>query len=332
MPFLHWSGYQGANLVGLLTAGDNTFLQLCRGNIIDDELYFARVNNHDGDYSWNSVSGGEYSTYAIRSDGTIWYGGQSGSGTVPFEQVGTDTDWQTTSQANSNRNIQLKSNGTIWSGGTSQIGTDTDWTQAVAGGVHYAGLKSGVLYTWGSSNLYGELGRTSSLTPYNTPGQVTGASNWTQIALGRDYTIVLNSSGELWACGRNNLYQLGLGDTTNRSTLTQIGTDTDWAYVAAGTTGSLAIKTNGDLYFWGDGTTSTPTVKNNTITWSKAHVGLLHFIGMDTSGNAYTWGGNLQGQLGDGTTDFNSTPTRVDLSSQVVDVEAGNNHSIIVTV
>ena len=37
------------------------------------------------------------------------------------------------------------------------------------------------------------------------------------------YTIALKQDGTLWAWGYNNDGQLGLGDTTNRSTPTQVG-------------------------------------------------------------------------------------------------------------
>lgn len=41
--------------------------------------------------------------------------------------------------------------------------------------------------------------------------------------------------------GRNNYGQLGLGDTTTRSVPTQVGTDTDWATIAAGYSHTLAL-------------------------------------------------------------------------------------------
>lgn len=37
--------------------------------------------------------------------------------------------------------------------------------------------------------------------------------------------------GTLWVVGANSDGELGLGDTTNRTEWTQLGTDTDWAKV-----------------------------------------------------------------------------------------------------
>ena len=47
---------------------------------------------------------------------------------------------------------------------------------------------------------------------------------------------------KLYAWGRNNYGQLGLNDTTNRHTPTQIGTS-DWSSIEAGESHSLGILT-----------------------------------------------------------------------------------------
>jgi alpha-tubulin suppressor-like RCC1 family protein len=56
---------------------------------------------------------------------------------------------------------------------------------------------------------------------------------------------------EIYACGSNNNGQLGLGDTAHRSTLTQVGTDTNWKSVSCGYQQILAIKTNGTIWACG---------------------------------------------------------------------------------
>ncbi|WP_392388841.1 hypothetical protein [Flavobacterium piscinae] len=44
---------------------------------------------------------------------------------------------------------------------------------------------------------------------------------------------------------------MGDGTTSNRNVPTQIGTDTDWAFVAAGGNSSYALKQDGSLWGWG---------------------------------------------------------------------------------
>ena len=53
--------------------------------------------------------------------------------------------------------------------------------------------------------------------------------------------------GTLWVVGANSDGELGLGDTTNRTEWTQLGTDTDWAKVYMGGGNFFAIKTDGTL-------------------------------------------------------------------------------------
>ena len=41
------------------------------------------------------------------------------------------------------------------------------------------------------------------------------------------HSLILKNDGTLWSAGYNNGGQLGLGNTTNRKTFTQIATNTD---------------------------------------------------------------------------------------------------------
>ena len=42
-----------------------------------------------------------------------------------------------------------------------------------------------------------------------------------------DHSLILKNDGTLWCCGQNTYGQLGLGDTNNRTTFTQITTNVD---------------------------------------------------------------------------------------------------------
>ncbi len=65
----------------------------------------------------------------------------------------------------------------------------------------------------------------------------------------RSATVKTDST--LWAWGRNWYGQVGDGTTIDKWSPVQIGTDMDWAGVAAGSDHTVAVKTDGTLWAWG---------------------------------------------------------------------------------
>ena len=64
--------------------------------------------------------------------------------------------------------------------------------------------------------------------------------------------MLVRSDGTLHGVGFNYSGNLGLGDTTTRTVVTPVGTDTDWVDAKAnGTYFSHALKSNGELYSCG---------------------------------------------------------------------------------
>lgn len=47
-------------------------------------------------------------------------------------------------------------------------------------------------------------------------------NNVKQIACGMCYTFIVKNDGSLWSCGQNSYGVLGLGDTTDRYTFTNV--------------------------------------------------------------------------------------------------------------
>ena len=91
--------------------------------------------------------------------------------------------------------------------------------------------------------------------------QVGTASNWAAAAAGGTHTVALKSDSTLWAWGYNYYGQLGDGTTTNpvrtlavQKNPVQVGTESNWTALAAGYDHSLAIKSDGSLWAWGDST------------------------------------------------------------------------------
>ena len=113
--------------------------------------------------------------------------------------------------------------------------------------------------------------------------------------------------------------------------------------LTAGWLGSCALRTDGQLLCWGDNsdgetgtnmpavavlTTPTPVALSSVVDVDR---GYDHACAATASGEAFCWGSNAIGQLGDGTMTRRDTPTRVTGLGDVTHVEAGEDHSCALT-
>jgi alpha-tubulin suppressor-like RCC1 family protein len=156
------------------------------------------------------------------------------------------------------------------------------------------------------------------------------------VGLGR-----VRADGSLWAWGSNSKGQLGLGDTENRLTPTEVGNF--WIAVAAGGSHTLGVDSMGNLCAWGDnyhgqiglggtgGEFHEPVVVDwvvgfdpPKIPWDAVVAGNSHSFA--SNGWWFVWGGNWLGQLGLGDTDDRLVP--VNPYWGFAGVSAGYAHSL----
>jgi alpha-tubulin suppressor-like RCC1 family protein len=226
---------------------------------------------------------------------------------------------------------------------------------------------SGQLYAFGA-NYYGELGNTTHIgtsEPNPTPTLVTLPAEIgivTQVAIGGGHSLVVTSSGQLYAFGYNRYGELG--SVTNNGTDTPISTSTPVTLpgesgavtqVAAGEFHSLVVTSSGQLYAFGYdeygqlGSVNTlPGHPNPTPTLvglpgeigivTQVAAGQFHSLAATSSGQLYAFGYNQNGQLGsttnNGTATQTPTPTLVGLPGEIgilTQVAAGADHSLAVT-
>ena len=110
---------------------------------------------------------------------------------------------------------------------------------------------------------------------YSSPVQVGSDTTWKTLMIGggNSYGIsAIKTDGTLWAWGKNDFSagggQLGLNDTTYRSSPTQVGSDTTWKSCFMSGTNGGAVKTDGTLWTWGRGNQVGPLGHNNTTDYS----------------------------------------------------------------
>ena len=277
--------------------GDNQWGQLGTGNTTTRS---SPVQTVASGTNWKSVAMGQWSTGAIKTDGTLWMWGRN-----IYGQLGDNS----TTQRNSP--VQTIAGGTNWqqvSGG--------------AGGSTAAIKTDGTLWLWGD-NSYGQLGTNTAYDGRSSPVQtVSSGTNWKQVA-GSQTMAAIKTDGTLWMWGYNIYGQLGTNDRTNRSSPVQtVAAGNNWKQVSGGKTSIMAIKTDGTLWGWGfnnygqlgtnDRTNrSSPvqTVAGGT-NWKQAFVNNSS-VAIKTDGTLWTWGQNAFGGLGNGTTTGTSSPIQV---------------------
>jgi alpha-tubulin suppressor-like RCC1 family protein len=240
--------------------------------------------------------------------------------------------------------------------------------QAAAGsGYSLAVTSTGQLYAFGE-NRYGQLGiptNSGTDTPNPTPTLVSlpGASGpVTQVAAGGYHSLVVTSTGQLYAFGNNDEGQLGVstdsGAETPNPTPTLVrlpGASGPVTQVAAGVWFSLALTSTGQVYAFGengfgqlgngngidtDTPNPTPTLVGLPGASGRATelaAGGFHSLVVTSTGQLYAFGEDRWGQLGDGIdlpSGPNPTPTLVRLpgaSGPVTQVAAGVWFSLALT-
>jgi alpha-tubulin suppressor-like RCC1 family protein len=128
----------------------------------------------------------------------------------------------------------------------------------------------------GLTNNYGQSGLGDANDNKSTITQLGSLETWQNTeSPGNNHnnkTVVI-STGALWVWGRNNSGVLGLGDTTQRTSPVQVGSDTDWLECVQAASATSAIKTDGTLWTWGDNSAGQLGTGNTTARTSPAQVG-----------------------------------------------------------
>ncbi|MBI4661925.1 MAG: hypothetical protein HY735_24145 [Verrucomicrobia bacterium] len=290
----------GSNYFGQLGDGTNGW---SAGGIVRHKSAPIQVGQAT---DWIAVVAGRDHTVAIKAGGTLW-----GWGRNYYGQLGDRTS--------EDRNVPT------------QVGQAKDWV-ALSGGFFYTdALKTdGTLWAWGSN--FG--GQTTWIGSKAGPTKVGQGGDWVDVAVaigGGDlaevpifgylgapignHVVALKADGTLWTWGMNSFGQLGI--TTfggNQNLPRQVGQANDWAQIAAGTFHTLALKSNGTLWEWGDIESQTfsakrvPSQVGQATNWVAVDAGEVHSAALKADGTLWTWGSNNYGALGYWTGSIGGSP------------------------
>ncbi|MEJ7644665.1 MAG: T9SS type A sorting domain-containing protein [Chryseolinea sp.] len=311
--------------------GDNTEGTLGDGTRVTN-LTPTMIN---AETDWTFIDAGNAHVLALKSNGTLWAwgsneAGQLGDGTetdrlVPT-QIGTDTDWRTVA-AGGSHTLALKTDGTLWSCGWNyagqtgivtdrgwpliglhQVGTAIDWESVSAGGMQSLALKNdNSLWVWGKIGVGTHDGSTVQV-------KIASSKPWRSMVAGQFHVLGIQTDGSLWAWGNNEYSQLGDGtDFSGQTEPTRVGNGLDWAQVSGGAAHTIALKTDGSLWGWGQNGKSqvgvpmppsqfkSPNRIGSDADWKYVNAGYEHNFAIRNDGAIWAWGSNRSGQLGDGT-------------------------------
>ena len=297
------------------------------------------------DFTYLQVSAGYWHSLALGSDGNVYAWGLSGDGRLG--------DGTTTTRYAPVR-VKTPDRKTY-----PDLPADFTYLQVSGGGWHSLAVGSdGNAYAWGW-NSDGRLGDGTS-TQRNAPVRVKTPDRKTypdlpadftylQVSAGYWHSLALGSDGNAYAWGYNNSGRLGDGTSTerhapvrvktpDRKTYPDLPADFTYLQVSAGDSHSLALGSDGNAWAWGSNSNgrlgnnsyssssvpvrvrdpASPTDRSKGLQAEQASARGDHSLAVGSDGNAYAWGWNGYGQLGDNSTDTKSAPVPVSFSLALV--------------
>jgi len=188
---------------------------------------------------------------------------------------------------------------------------------------------SGVASCWGD-NGFGVLGNGTQSGSTSTPTDVRGGLAFTQVSTSTLHVCGLTTAGEAYCWGSNSTGQGGTGDVQGPSlTPRKVVGGLTFSSLSAGDTHTCALTPAGVAYCWGDngfgqlgvnsdvGYLATPTAVAGGLTFKNISAGVRATCGVTTSNQAWCWGSDESGELGNGgpisymTTDISRVPVAV---------------------
>ena len=211
--------------------------------------------------------------------------------------------------------------------------------QVSVGGSHTISLRSnGTVWTWGQ-NAYGQLG-TNDMIARDNPVQVAFEGNVKikMISAGKDYSLALDTNGNVWGWGKNTYYEIDQVSSTKILKPRKFAKLANITKIAAGINTSVMLAEDGTIYTYGlnsDGQAGTGDYTQRAV--YKANydtqnvidisVGSGHVMALKSDGTVWVTGSNRYGQLGCNNKFISQIATyqKVELPETIAYIQASEN-------
>jgi alpha-tubulin suppressor-like RCC1 family protein len=241
-----------------------------------------------------------------------------------------------------NHSCGLTTNGAVYCWGDNEYGqlgdggkTPSDRPVPVAGGLKFSSVRAGVLFTcgltnegdaycWGT-NAHGRLGNHSEKDS-SAPVSVSGGLRFASISTGDGHACGVTTDGKGYCWGSNEYGELGDGSNSSSSVAVPVARGLVFRSISAGKTFSCGITREGAPHCWGWGVDAVvatetdippnipaPVFGSRGMVFKSISAGMVHACSLTSGGDAYCWGTNKYGQLGNGSNNDSVRPVPVAL-------------------
>lgn len=270
-----------------------------------------------------AVAANDYTSLALKSDGTVWWWGSVPSSTTPVQYTPLSSIVKIAARVGSSTAYAIKDNGPFTGNEMSAFQWSTTGSPQSVGPVGGVGGVTEIApgYTFLKTDGAGVGTLFKSDNPSPTGGWPSVAKIW----LGNFFT---DTAADTWAWGDNFYWQLGIGSTGGASVPTPVSVPLGFTPVQielGGNGFTLAVEPGGVVWGWGNPTgygvlgtfEYNLSVRNPGVVLSGEPIialaaGVRHVAALSANGQVWTWGDNNDSQLGQGTTGGSSAvPTPI---------------------